>query len=77
MYVGRGAPAEGFTPLCAAANAGEEECIKLLLADPRVEVNQATADGSTPLFTAANQGRDGCVKLLLADQRGRGEPGEC
>ena len=41
--------------------------VELLLADPRVDPNQADEEGVTPLFAAANYGRHKCVALLLAD----------
>ena len=54
------------TPLCEAANYGQTEVIKLLLAAPGIDVNKADKNGETPLYRAAYYGRTECVKLLLA-----------
>jgi hypothetical protein len=53
-----------------AVEHGSAVDVKLLLADQRIEVNQATADGKvTPPWIAANLGKDECVKLLLSNPR--------
>ena len=46
---------------------GRSRNVELLLADARVNVNQADEDGDTPVNIAANMGRDRCLELLLAD----------
>jgi hypothetical protein len=59
--------AEGqFTPLIFAAQNGHTECVRLLLAAPGININQAGQDGVTPLFCAAGLGHKECVRLLLA-----------
>ncbi len=40
--------------------------VKMLLADPHVDVNQAMTDGATPLHTASQIGHLPVVKMLLA-----------
>ena len=59
----------GSTPLMAAAKKGHVPVALALLADPRVEPNQAKADGATALFMAAQCGHEPFVMTLLADQR--------
>ena len=62
--------ANGITPLIIAACKGHTEVVKCLLADPRVNPNQASTDcGMTALIMAAKFGRIEIVKLLLADLR--------
>jgi hypothetical protein len=48
-----------------ATSLRKHECVRLLLADQRVKVNQASADGKTPLSVARGE----CRELLLADLR--------
>ena len=43
--------------------------MRLLLADPRVDVNKAKNDGFTPLFMAAQNSHADVLRLLLADPR--------
>lgn len=43
---------------------GEDRCVELLLADPRVDVNQVDSEGHSPLYIAATLGEDRCVACL-------------
>ncbi|PUU77772.1 ankyrin repeat-containing domain protein, partial [Tuber borchii] len=54
-----------------AARDGYESIVKILLDDPRVDVNAANPDGDecTPLHLAVSYAQDGVLKLLLADER--------
>jgi hypothetical protein len=62
-------PSKGRTPLCVAAFHGNDDCVKLLLADERVDPNLADFEGFTPLSSAASEGQVGCLRLLLSDAR--------
>ena len=44
---------DGFTALLVAVQEGHVKVIALLLADPRVDVNQPAYNGYTPLFLAS------------------------
>ncbi|CAK9829434.1 Ankyrin repeat domain-containing protein 33B [Anthophora retusa] len=57
---------EGNTPLHFAAQAGQTECLNILLQNcPDIEVDARNASGFTPLMKAALQGRTKCAKILL------------
>lgn len=57
---------EGNTPLHFAAQAGQTECLNILLQRcPDIEVDARNASGFTPLMKAALQGRTKCAKILL------------
>ena len=56
----------GNSPLSAAADSGQHECLDLLLAAPGIDINQANQNGDTPLCIAAAKGAVECVRLLLA-----------
>ncbi|CAL7933495.1 unnamed protein product [Xylocopa violacea] len=57
---------EGNTPLHFAAQAGQTECLNVLLQRcPDIEVDARNASGFTPLMKAALQGRTKCAKILL------------
>ena len=56
----------GATPLIIAALNGRTECVRLLLAAPGININQAGQQGATPLLCAALNGHKECVRLLLA-----------
>ncbi|XP_061939147.1 NF-kappa-B inhibitor cactus isoform X2 [Apis cerana] len=57
---------EGNTPLHFAAQAGQTECLNILLQRcPEIEVDARNASGFTPLMKAALQGRTKCAKILL------------
>jgi hypothetical protein len=59
--------AKGFFPLIIAAQEGQVEVVRLLLAAEGVSVNQArTKDGSFPLFMACQKNHVEVVRLLLA-----------
>ena len=44
-----------MTPLNSAADQGNDRCVELLLADPRVDVCRACTRGQTPLVSACAQ----------------------
>lgn len=54
-----------YTPLHYAAYRGHADICKLLLDDPKVDINGRTVTGCTPLFFAAQQGRADIVSMLL------------
>ncbi|XP_076649801.1 uncharacterized protein LOC143357295 [Halictus rubicundus] len=57
---------EGNTPLHFTAQAGQVECLNILLQRcPDIEVDARNASGFTPLMKAALQGRTKCAKILL------------
>ncbi|XP_043286638.1 uncharacterized protein [Venturia canescens] len=57
---------EGNTPLHFAAQAGQTECLNLLLQRcPGIEIDARNILGFTPLMKAALQGRTKCAKILL------------
>ncbi|KAK9295560.1 hypothetical protein QLX08_010156 [Tetragonisca angustula] len=57
---------EGNTPLHFAAQAGQTECLNILLQRcPDIQVDARNASGFTPLMKAALQGRTKCAKILL------------
>ena len=57
--------ADGWQPLMIAAEAGEVEGLKLLLAS-MAEVNMQSKDGTTPLHVAAQHGHREAICLLLS-----------
>lgn len=56
--------ADGYTPLWLAAQRGDPEMVRLLLA-AGAEVNLPGAYGATPLLVAACHGREAVVRLLV------------
>ncbi|XP_023319358.1 cortactin-binding protein 2-like isoform X2 [Trichogramma pretiosum] len=57
---------EANTPLHFAAQAGQTECVNILLQRcPSIEVDARNSLGFTPLMKAALQGRTKCAKILL------------
>lgn len=57
---------EGNTPLHFAAQAGQTECLNVLLQRcPDIEIDARNTLGFTPLMKAALQGRTKCAKILL------------
>ena len=58
---------DGRTALFAAANNGNDGCVKLLLGHPCVNIHTASVHGITPLIMAAHRGSLECVDLLLMD----------
>ncbi|XP_046606619.1 SH3 and multiple ankyrin repeat domains protein 1-like isoform X2 [Neodiprion virginianus] len=57
---------EGNTPLHFATQAGQLECVSILLQRcPGIEVDARNTLGFTPLMKAAIQGRTKCAKILL------------
>jgi ankyrin repeat protein len=59
----------GGTPLTVSAGHGSVLCLKLLLADHRVDPNLRASDGRAPLYLAAHENKVACVEVLLADGR--------
>ena len=60
---------DGCTALWYQCDWGRSRNVKLLLADPRVDVNLADKEGFTPLHAATMNGNARCVEALLADDR--------
>jgi ankyrin repeat protein len=58
------ADADGWTPLCIAAQEGHLAVVEALLGRGAV-VDQACADGATPLYVAAQEGHLAVVGVLL------------
>lgn len=55
----------GFTPLAETAAHGYVECMKLLLAAPKIDVNKASEFGDTPILWAALHRHYECLKLMV------------
>lgn len=55
----------GWQPVHAAARAGHEHVLRLLLADPAVDADAPLPDGTTALMLAAENDHAGCVAALL------------
>ena len=52
----------------SACQKGHEGVVRLLLAHPATDVNQATTDdGTTPLIMACQKGHEGVVRLLVEE----------
>ena len=58
-----------WTALHNASDIGHHEIVKLLLAQPHINVNQQDIYGCPPIYYSCMQARLPCVKLLLADPR--------
>ena len=59
---------DGTSPLCAAANQGNVEVVRLLLQAPAIQVNKAARNGVTALGIASTRGYKEIVRLLLEKQ---------
>ena len=59
---------DGTSPLCAAANQGNIEVVRLLLQAPAIQVNKAARNGVTALGIASTRGYKEIVRLLLEKQ---------
>jgi len=59
----------GSTPFCIACEDGSTSCIREMLKDSRVKVNEADREGHTPLWRAANYGRLDIIKWWIASGR--------
>ena len=59
---------DGTSPLCAAANQGNVEVVRLLLQAPAIQVNKAARNGVTALGVASTRGYKEIVRLLLDKQ---------
>jgi len=65
----------GNTPLWYAARYGQEEVVKMLLAQDDIDPNELDLRDQTPLLWAALNGHEGVVKMLLS--RGDTNPNRC
>ena len=59
----------GCTPFFGACQVGRTEVVKLLMKDPRIDINKPTHDGLTPLFVACTGKHKEVIRLLLDDER--------
>jgi len=60
----------GWTPLHICCFYEERlECLRILLADPRVSTDVLTGDGCTALWNAAYYGRTDVIKIMIASGR--------
>jgi len=68
----------GNTPFLCACFYGNPSCVREMLKDSRVIVNEPKNDGFTPLYAAARNGHLGVVKWWMASGREMdlGKPGE-
>jgi len=68
----------GYTPFYLACIFGRTSCVREMLKDSRVKVNQPNNAGSTPLCYAARNGHDDVIKLWIFSGRGMdmGTPGD-
>ncbi len=57
------------TPLCRACSYGHRLRVKVLLRDPRIDVNQVDGQNHTPLYLACAENHYRTVKVLLRDPR--------
>jgi len=57
------------TPLYRACGHGRLEVVKLLLADPRVDVNKGNLNNASPFYIACQEGHFEIFKVLLEDSR--------
>ena len=60
---------KGLTALHWAAHLGHVRCVRVLLADPRVDVNFKSQQGGTALHMAAEGGQTKVVELLLTSDK--------
>jgi len=65
-------------PFLRACLNGNTSCVRLLLKDSRVKVNEPTSNGYTPLWHAARHGRFDLIKWWIASGRevDLGKPGD-
>ena len=68
----------GNTPFYMACLNGSTSCVRELLLDSRVKVNESSSDGETPLFWAARYGFLDIIKWWIASGREMdlGKPGD-
>ena len=68
----------GWTPFSCACDCGHTSCVREMLKDSRVKVNEPKIDGTTPLWFAAARGHLDVIKWWIASGREMdlGEPGE-
>ena len=60
---------DDWTALHFAANRGDDDIVKMLLAHPDIDVNAADYRGRPPISLACEEGELSVVKLLLEDAR--------
>jgi len=68
----------GSTPFDYACYYGRTSCVREMLKDSRVKVNEPDGDGCTPLWIAASRGRLNTIKWWIASGREMdlGKPGD-
>jgi len=68
----------GYTPFYLACIFGRTSCVREMLKDSRVKVNQPNNAGSTPLCYAARNGHDDVIKVWIVSGRemDMGTPGD-
>ena len=71
-------PESGFTPFMLAGSNGCTSCVRELLKDPRVKVNETINGGRTPLWYATTNDRLEVIKWWIASGREMdlGTPGD-
>ena len=57
------------TPLFIACYYNQNECVKLLLEQPDLELNQTSNDGYTPLMYAQKDNNTEIINMLMSDSR--------
>jgi len=69
---------DGWTPFFRACDGGHPSCVREMLKDSRVKVNEPTNIGRTPLHRAAHWGRLDVIKRWIASGREMdlGKPGD-
>jgi len=68
----------GETPFHSACQYGRPSCVREMLKDSRVKVNEPRNDGLTPLYRAASNGHLNAIKVWIASGREMdlGTPGD-
>jgi len=68
----------GQTPFFGACDGGHPSCVREMLRDSRVKVNEPDKDGYTPLYLAARYGSLDVIKWWIASEReiDLGKPGD-
>jgi len=70
---------DGFTPFLYACRSGSTSCVREMLKDSRVKLNEPAIDGHTPLWWATYLGKLDAIKWWIASGREMdlGKPGGC